>query len=152
MAHSIDGICKRPPAPPPLDRHHTTTCCVTSSLNTTHTLKYHLPPPPRRCLTAVYQLHAASINSLCVGEGLVLTASDDTTLRLWPLDFSAFLLEAQHEAPVTSACLGSTDGLLLVAGCEDGSLGQLDVVSRQHRCLLRSHCGAVQSLATHPNR
>jgi WD40 repeat protein len=100
----------------------------------------------------VYQLHAASINSLSIGEGLALTASDDTTLRLWPLDFSSYLLEAQHEAPVTSACLGSPDGLLLVAGCEDGSLGQLDVVGRQHSSLLRSHCGAVLDVAVHPNR
>lgn len=100
----------------------------------------------------MYQLHAAAINSLSIGEGLALTASDDTTLRLWPLDFSSYLLEAQHEAPVTSACLGSSDGLLLVAGCEDGSLGQLDVVSRQHTSLLRSHCGAVLSMEAHPAR
>lgn len=57
----------------------------------------HNPPPRiccrRRALTAVYQLHAAAINSLSIGEGLALTASDDTTLRLWPLDFSSYLLE-----------------------------------------------------------
>lgn len=106
----------------------------------------------RRALTAVYQLHAAAINSIAVGEGLALTASDDTTLRLWPLDFSGHLLEAQHDAPVTSACLGSPDGLLLVAGSEDGSLGVLDVVGRAHSSLLRTHCGAVEDLAAHPNR
>jgi hypothetical protein len=43
--------------------------------------------PCRRALTAVYQLHAGAINALSVGEGLALTASDDGTLRLWPLDF-----------------------------------------------------------------
>jgi hypothetical protein len=62
-------------------------------------LKTSKPSPStccrRRALTAVYQLHAAAINSLSIGEGLALTASDDTTLRLWPLDFSSYLLEAQ---------------------------------------------------------
>jgi WD40 repeat protein len=106
----------------------------------------------RRALTAVYQLHAAAINSICVGKGLALTASDDAAVRLWPLNFASFLLEAQHEAPVTFACFGSADGLQLVAGCEDGGLGQLDVVKRQHTVLLRSHSGAVQSLAVHPTR
>jgi hypothetical protein len=48
--------------------------------------------------------------------------------------------------------MGSPDGLLLVAGCEDGSLGQLDVVGRSHTSLLRSHCGAVLDLAVHPAR
>jgi WD40 repeat protein len=100
----------------------------------------------------VYQLHAAAINSICVGEGLALTASDDAAVRLWPLNFASFLLEAQHEAPVTTACFGSADGLQVVAGCEDGGLGRLDVGTRQHTVLLRSHSGAVQSLAVHPTR
>lgn len=45
------------------------------------------PPPFRRCVVAVYQAHVGSINSLCVGDGLAATASDDATLRIWPLDF-----------------------------------------------------------------
>ncbi len=45
-------------------------------------------------VVAVYQLHSGAINSLCVHDGLAATASDDRFLRIWPLDFSAYLLEA----------------------------------------------------------
>jgi WD40 repeat protein len=106
----------------------------------------------RRALTAVYQLHAAAINALVLGEGVALTASDDTTLRLWPLDFSSCLMEAEHESPLTSACLAARGGLVVVAGGEDGCLGRLDVLRRQHTCLLRAHTGGVAAIAAHPTK
>ena len=46
-----------------------------------------------RTLERVYQLHSAAINCMLVSEGLCVTGSDDKFLRVWPLDFSDFLLE-----------------------------------------------------------
>lgn len=46
-----------------------------------------------RTLERVYQLHSAAINCMLVSEGLCVTGSDDKYLRVWPLDFSDFLLE-----------------------------------------------------------
>lgn len=46
-----------------------------------------------RTLEKVYQLHSAAINCMLVSEGLCVTGSDDKFLRVWPLDFSDFLLE-----------------------------------------------------------
>lgn len=47
----------------------------------------------RRTLLCVYQLHSAAINSLVMHQGLCVTGSDDTLLRVWPLDFADFLME-----------------------------------------------------------
>lgn len=46
-----------------------------------------------RTLERVYQLHSAAINCMLVSDGLCVTGSDDRFLRVWPLDFSDFLLE-----------------------------------------------------------
>jgi WD repeat-containing protein 90 len=75
----------------------------------------------RRCLECVYQLHNAAINSLVVSEGFCVTASDDKFLRVWPVDFTDFFLEAEHEAAITSVGV-SGDGLQLAVGTENGSV------------------------------
>ena len=49
----------------------------------------------RRTLERIYQLHTGAINQLALHEGFCVTASDDRFLRIWPLDFSDFLLEVQ---------------------------------------------------------
>ena len=61
-------------------------------------------------LEAVYQLHNAAINSIVINNGFAVTGSDDKFLRVWPVDFSDFFLEAEHEAPVTAIGM-SPDGL-----------------------------------------
>ena len=61
-------------------------------------------------LETVYQLHTGAINTLVVNEGFAITGSDDKYLRVWPIDFSDFFLEAEHETPVTTVGM-SPDGL-----------------------------------------
>jgi WD repeat-containing protein 90 len=70
---------------------------------------------------------------------------------VWPLDFRSYLLEAEHDAPVTAAAL-SPSGLAAAAGCEDGSLGALDLAARRYSTALRSHRGRVNAVAPHPWR
>ncbi len=48
-----------------------------------------------RELECVFQLHDGPILSLSINEGFCVTASADKYLRVWPLDFSDFFLEAQ---------------------------------------------------------
>eukprot|EP00798_Chlamydomonas_sp_ICE-L_P014445 gene14445-20453_t len=104
-----------------------------------------------RTLTCVYQLHSAAINSLVVHDGFCVTGSDDKQLRVWPMDFSDYLLEAEHEAPVTSVGT-SHDGLRVCVGTENGAIGVLDIPSHQYETLLRSHVGPVNAVTTDPNR
>jgi WD40 repeat protein len=63
-----------------------------------------------RVLECVFRLHDAGICSLSVNEGFCVTGSEDKFLRVWPLDFSDYFLEAQHEGTVTSVDV-SSDGL-----------------------------------------
>jgi WD40 repeat protein len=63
-----------------------------------------------RSLECVYQLHSGAINCMRLNEGFCVTASADRYLRVWPLDFSDFFLEAQHETAVTAVDI-SADGL-----------------------------------------
>lgn len=58
-----------------------------------------------RTLERVYQLHSAAINCMLVSEGLCVTGSDDKYLRVWPLDFSDFLLEVSVSTyQITAYC------------------------------------------------
>ena len=68
-----------------------------------------------RNVLCVLKLHSGPINTLAVNEGYAVTGSDDKYLRLWPLDFSDYLLEAQHESPVSKVSL-SLDGLKVRSG------------------------------------
>lgn len=54
----------------------------------------------KRILERVYQLHSAAINCMLVSAGLCVTASDDKFLRVWPLDFSDYLLEVSCTAHI----------------------------------------------------
>ena len=103
----------------------------------------------KRELECVYQLHDGAINALAINEGFAVTASDDRFLRVWPTDFSDFFLEAEHEAPVTSACV-SSDGLQIVAATSTGSMGTLDVPTHAYRTLSRSHNASVTGVACDP--
>jgi len=104
----------------------------------------------KRQLERVFQLHDDKINDLRVCEGFAVTASDDGFLRVWPVDFSDFFLEAEHESAVTS-CSVSADGLQVAAATRTGSLGVLDIPSHAYRTLLRSHAGAVTGVAFDPD-
>lgn len=89
-----------------------------------------------------FQLHSGPIQSLAIHEGYAVTGGGDNRLRIWPLDFSDFLLEAQHEASVTSICV-SGDGRKLSVGTAAGTLGVLNVSEHSYDTILRSHVGAI---------
>ncbi|XP_040924451.1 WD repeat-containing protein 90 [Betta splendens] len=83
-----------------------------------------------------------AINSISVTSSFCATGSEDGFLRLWPLDFSAVFLEAEHEGPV-SLVSASSDSLQVLASTSTGNLGYLDVSSRGYNTLMRSHTDSV---------
>lgn len=89
-----------------------------------------------------YQLHSVSITSFVIGNGYAVTGSADNMLRVWPLDFSDFLMEAQHEGSVTSIKI-SRDGSSLLIGTAVGTLGVLHVSDHSYRTILRSHTKSI---------
>jgi WD40 repeat protein len=84
-----------------------------------------------RNVLCVLRLHSEPILSLCVNEGYCVIGCAEGILRLWPLDFADYLLEARHEDAVTSVAL-SLDGLTLLVGTERGTIGKLDVVTQKY--------------------
>lgn len=100
-------------------------------------------------LEAVFQLHSGPIHSIAVNEGFCVTGAADGFMRMWPLDFSDFFLEARHDSAVTSVALHPS-GLSVVTCTGDGSIGRLDVASHTHKVLMRSHTAPVLDVATRP--
>jgi WD40 repeat protein len=79
---------------------------------------------------SAFQLHSESVNTFQVFSGYAVTGGDDCRLRIWPMDFGDFLLEARHEGGV-KVVNGGRQGRKLVIGTKAGTLGLLDVT--QHR-------------------
>ena len=65
-----------------------------------------------RNVICVLKLHDGPVNCLQVNEGYAVTGGGDGFLRLWPLDFSDYLLEAKHESGVTAGEAGSSSTAL----------------------------------------
>jgi WD40 repeat protein len=53
-------------------------------------------------LVGVYRLHDGPIHCLAINEGYCVTGAADKFLRVWPLDFSDYFIEAQHEGEVAT--------------------------------------------------
>ncbi|KAM6407489.1 WD repeat-containing protein 90 [Rhynochetos jubatus] len=83
-----------------------------------------------------------AINSISISSTFCATGSEDGYLRLWPLDFTAVVLEAEHEAPVSSVSI-SLDSRKVLCTTTTGNLGYLDIQSRDYNTLMRSHEDSV---------
>ncbi|XP_077642916.1 WD repeat-containing protein 90 isoform X4 [Lonchura striata] len=83
-----------------------------------------------------------AINSISMSLTFCATGSEDGYMRLWLLDFSAAVLEAEHEASVSSVCI-SPDSHKVLSTTAAGALGYLDVQARDYSTLMRSHEGSV---------
>nr|XP_033770291.1 WD repeat-containing protein 90 isoform X1 [Geotrypetes seraphini] len=83
-----------------------------------------------------------AINSISISATFCATGSEDGYLRLWPMDFSAVFLEAEHEGPVSSVAI-SPDSLKVLSTTSTGNLGYLDVPSHDFNTLMRSHTDII---------
>lgn len=100
-------------------------------------------------LDAVYKIHDTPITSLAVNDAFCATGSEDGYLRVWPIDFSEFLIEAKHDSPVITIDI-AFDALDIIIGTKNGSIGTLNIQSKQYKTLLRSPPGKVLDMAVHP--
>lgn len=91
-----------------------------------------------RELEGIFKCHDSTICSLAVSAGFCVTGGEDQYVRVWPLDFSEFSLEAKHEGVVISLDI-SLDSLSVICGTSTGGLGKLDLVDHSYKTLLRSH-------------
>ena len=125
----------------------------------------------KRMLECIFKLHEKAIPSLAVNEAFCVTGrfftvhapfqvfflnvptllvSEDKMLRVWPVDFSDFFLEAEHQTSVVSAAI-SKDGLQVAAVQTSAALAILDVVNHAYPTKVRSHSSPINGLALRPS-
>jgi WD40 repeat protein len=96
-------------------------------------------------LEFVFKLHDSGIHSLAVNEAFCVTGSDDQYLRVWPLDFAEFFMEAKHEATILAVDI-APDGVEIACATGHGSIGVLDISKQTYRTLTRAHTDEVLAL------
>ena len=101
-------------------------------------------------LEAVYKVQNSSILSIAVNEAFCATGSQDGYLRIWPVDFSEFLIEAKHDTGVCSVDI-SYDALEILCGTLGGSIGILNVQNKEYKTILRSPPNIIKNIIIHPS-
>lgn len=100
-------------------------------------------------VVAAYQLHSGPISSLAIHQNFMVTGGADSHLRVWPLCFTDYLLEAHHEGQISLLSL-SADGTKVAVGTTVGTLGVLDLSLHSYRTVLRSHVGCISCVVAYP--
>lgn len=101
-----------------------------------------------RQMEGIYQVHESSICSLSISPGFCVSGSEDMFLRVWPLDFSEFILEAKHEGIVVALDI-SLNGLEVACGTSTGGLAVLDLGNQNYKTILRSHTEEIVAMEMH---
>ncbi|KRX04875.1 WD40-repeat-containing domain [Pseudocohnilembus persalinus] len=101
-----------------------------------------------RTLQNVYKCHEGAICSIAVSAGFCVTGSEDQFLRVWPLDFSEYLIVAKHEGLIHSLDI-SQDALMVACGTSTGGLGVLDLSNHNYKTILRSHTDEIVNMVYH---
>lgn len=101
-------------------------------------------------LEAIYKIQDTAILSLCVNDAFCATGSLDGYLRVWPIDFKEFLIEAKHDSGVCSVDIAH-DALDIICGTLNGSIGILNIQSKEYKTILRTPPSKVQLMVSHPS-
>lgn len=101
-----------------------------------------------RLLESVFKVHDLAICSMIIRAGFCVTGSADEYIRVWPLDFHEFHIEAKHDGAVISLDV-SPDGLKVSVGTANGYLGVLDLANQNCMTVIRAHFGEIHALTQH---
>ncbi len=101
-------------------------------------------------LEKIFQLHDSSILTIAVNDAFCVTGSSDGLIRVWPIDFQEFLIEAKHDSGVCALDI-AYDGLDVVCGSLSGSIGILNIQSKIYKAILRSPPGKISHMSVHPS-
>jgi len=101
-------------------------------------------------LEAIFKIQDSPILALSVNDAYCATGSQDGFLRVWPIDFSEFIMEAKHDSGVCSVDI-SFDALEIVCGTLNGSIGTLNISSKQYKTILRSPPNNIHLMIANPS-
>ena len=96
-------------------------------------------------LEGVFQLHEGAIFSITVTDRFFVTAAEDCFLRVWPLDFSEFLLETKTDSWVYSVAVNSSNSLVAY-GSSNCSLSILNMETKACKTIIWSHTSEIVGL------
>lgn len=92
-----------------------------------------------RQLEEVYKLHDnCAITSVAVSAGFCVTGGEDQLLRIWPLNFAQYTLQAANDGVVTNIAL-SDDASKVACGTSTGTLNILDLATNDCKTIVRAH-------------
>lgn len=100
-------------------------------------------------LEAAFKLHDGSIYCIISKGDIVITASADNLLRVWPKTFTETYLEVQHKSPVLAMDILGTQVSCVTQNC---TLGILDLDTSEYLTVLRCHPETIVSVSIHPNK
>ena len=93
-----------------------------------------------------HQQESIHLKSLTVTVAHCVTGSTDGFLRIWSLDFGKVFAEAKYEAAISQVRL-SPNALKVITATTSGSLGILDLKTKEYITLVRSHTQSILDVA-----
>jgi len=99
-------------------------------------------------LEMVFRTNDEAIHTISLNENFAVLGSADKYFRLWPLDFTEFIMEAKHSNTVCEVNTNK-DGLRVACGSLEGSISILDKSNFKYRYLMRSHTADILSMDFH---
>ncbi|HEY0754149.1 MAG TPA: PQQ-binding-like beta-propeller repeat protein [Ktedonobacteraceae bacterium] len=106
---------------------------------------YPLPEGASRALLRTLVGHAAIVTSCALSADgrLVVSSSQDGTLKLWNKDLGAERLTLRGHSSAVTDCALSADGRLVASACSDHTLKLWDATTGAERHTLRGHSSSV---------
>ena len=101
-------------------------------------------------LESIYLVDNSPILNICINEIFSVTGSEGGLCRVWQVDFKEFVMEAKHDSGVCSVDI-SYDSMDVLIGTLNGSIGTLNLNTKNYNTLVRSPNGNIKILFVHPS-
>jgi WD40 repeat protein len=110
-------------------------------------------PPPQEPLVYTLTGHGGAIRAVAVtpDSKRAVSASDDTTLKLWDLERGLELATMTGHATAVWSVAITPDGKYAISGSSDGTLKMWDLELGRDRATMTGHAGIVWSIAVTPD-
>lgn len=104
--------------------------------------------PSVKKVEAIYELNTTGILRMLSLNQLIVTSSNDFSVRVWNRHFEECFLEADHKARVIDmVCSGNS----LACLTDSSTLGILGFTTGEYTSLIRGHSGSIYSYSIHPS-
>jgi WD40 repeat protein len=101
-------------------------------------------------IVKVHRLSDSPLRCLHASPTHTVTGGEDRMLRVWPLGFGESKMEAEHAGAVCCVQTSPDEAKVLV-GTTAGSVGVLDLQSKQYSTVMRAHLEPLVAMAARPD-